>query len=46
MTRRPFDLSTVAAAGTHVDVAWGPSEKHTRVYSYWLKMKILVEQPA
>jgi alpha-ketoglutarate-dependent taurine dioxygenase len=37
MTRRPFDLSTVA--GTHVDVAWGPGGKRTRLYSYWLKLQ-------
>lgn len=39
MTRRPFDLSTVVVAGTHVDVAWGSGANFTRLYSYWLKLQ-------
>ena len=39
MTRRPFDLSMVGVAETHVDVTWGSGGKPTRLYSYWLKLQ-------
>jgi alpha-ketoglutarate-dependent taurine dioxygenase len=38
-TRRPFDLFTVAVAGTYVDVVGNRGGTRARLYSYWLKLQ-------